>query len=239
MTNGMISISPSLTSLTYVVIFQLHLHMAYIYCSLFDMQELGRYTIRFQFEAVYWQISWCHRGFNCLVYMQLSANFMVVITILFAHTSFLWATCCLICFIPIVKPFLTHWSWLRVMAFIERGNGAHGGCDRSAPDPTSDIFRGPCTPILWFVFPIRLMFCLFDCFESDEQFFSYLATFTNAGDRAANLDLCLALKAFSSEGSFTCHIYCDTGPPFFKVISERPVTFWMSCSWRRSNLYLF
>jgi hypothetical protein len=34
--------------------------------------------------------------------------------------------------------------------------GAHGGCDRSAgdayssmaPDPTSDIFRGPCTPIL-------------------------------------------------------------------------------------------
>jgi hypothetical protein len=43
--------------------------------------------------------------------------------------------------------------------------GAHGWCDRSAgnvyysmaPDPTSDIFRGPCTPILWFVFPIRLM----------------------------------------------------------------------------------
>jgi hypothetical protein len=50
----------------------------------------------------------CHRGFNCLVYKQLSANFMVFTTILFAHTSFLWATCCLICFIPIVKPFLTH-----------------------------------------------------------------------------------------------------------------------------------
>jgi hypothetical protein len=26
-----------------------------------------------------------------------------------------------------------------------------------APDPTPDIFRGPCTPILWFVFPIGLM----------------------------------------------------------------------------------
>jgi hypothetical protein len=43
--------------------------------------------------------------------------------------------------------------------------GAHGGYDRSAgdayssmaPDPTSDIFRGPCTPIIWFVFPIELM----------------------------------------------------------------------------------
>jgi hypothetical protein len=28
---------------------------------------------------------------------------MVVTTILFAHTTFLWATCCLICFIPIVS----------------------------------------------------------------------------------------------------------------------------------------
>jgi hypothetical protein len=152
----------------------------------------------------------------------------------------------LICFIPIVKPFLTHWSWLRVVPFMERGNGVHGGCDRStgdayscmapdptsgvsrglckpqfyyglfhclkwaliliadfsvcltrrtdfdsrlfrlpnldtliltfdngahggcdrstgdsyssmAPDPTSDIFKGPCTPILWFVFPIKIM----------------------------------------------------------------------------------
>jgi hypothetical protein len=48
-----------------------------------------------------------HRGFNSLVYRQLSANFLVVKTILFAHTTFLWATCCLICFIPIVKPFST------------------------------------------------------------------------------------------------------------------------------------
>jgi hypothetical protein len=86
---------------------------------------------------------------------------MVVSTILFTHTTFPWATCCLICFIPIVKPFLTHWSWVRFVPFIQSGNRAHGGCDRSigdayssmTPDPTSDIFRGPCTPILWFVFP--------------------------------------------------------------------------------------
>jgi hypothetical protein len=35
-----------------------------------------------------------------------------------------------------------------------------------------------------------------DCFESHEQFFSYLATVTIAGDRAANLDLCLGLTAY-------------------------------------------
>jgi hypothetical protein len=118
---------------------------------------------------------------------------MVVTTILFAHTAFLWATCCLICFIPIVKPFLTHWSWLGAVPFIKRGNRAHGGCDGStgdayssmAPDPTSDIFRGPCRPILWFVFPIRLMklitdryFChsIYDCHTVEfilRHFFSH------------------------------------------------------------------
>jgi hypothetical protein len=54
------------------------------------------------------------------------------------------------------------------------------------------------------------------CLESHEQSFIYLATVTITGDRAANLDLCLSLTAFSSEVSFTCHTYCDTGPPFFK-----------------------
>jgi hypothetical protein len=45
----------------------------------------------------------------------------------------------------------------------------------------------------------------FVCLESHEQFFSYLAAVIIVGDRAANLDLCLALTAFRSEGSFTCH----------------------------------
>jgi hypothetical protein len=61
-----------------------------------------------------------------------------------------------------------------------------------------------------------LIVCLFVCFESHEQFFSYLATVTITGDRAANLDLFLALAAFSSEGSFTCHTYCDTGRSYPK-----------------------
>jgi hypothetical protein len=58
-------------------------------------------------------------------------------------------------------------------------------------------------------------------FESHEQFFSYLATVTIAGE-AANLDLCLALTAFSSEGSFTCHTHCDTGPPFLRSYPKDP-----------------
>jgi hypothetical protein len=52
--------------------------------------------------------------------------------------------------------------------------------------------------------------CLFVLFESQEHFFSYLATVTITGDRAANLELCLALTTFSRDGSFRFHTYCDT-----------------------------
>jgi hypothetical protein len=67
---------------------------------------------------------------------------------------------------------------------------------------------------------------MFVCFESHEQFFSYLATVTITGDRAAYyLDLCLALiclMAFTSEGSFMCHTYCDTGPLFLRSYPKDP-----------------
>jgi hypothetical protein len=63
---------------------------------------------------------------------------------------------------------------------------------------------------------------MFVCFELHEQFFSYLATVTISGDRATNLDLWLALTAFSSEGSFTCHTYCDTGTPFLRSYPKDP-----------------
>jgi hypothetical protein len=33
------------------------------------------------------------------------------------YRTFPWATYCVICFIPIVKPFLTRWSWLRFVPF--------------------------------------------------------------------------------------------------------------------------
>jgi hypothetical protein len=56
-------------------------------------------------------------------------------------------------------------SSLRFIPYTWSENRAHGRCDRStgnaysskAPDPTSGISRGPCLPILWFVFPTGLM----------------------------------------------------------------------------------
>jgi hypothetical protein len=63
---------------------------------------------------------------------------------------------------------------------------------------------------------------LFIRFEQQVQFFSFLAAVTIAGDMAANLDLGLARTALNSEGSFTCHTYCDMGPPFLRS-SERPL----------------
>jgi hypothetical protein len=63
-------------------------------------------------------------------------------------------------------------SFCLILTFFEHGNRAHGGCDRSTGDayssmalaPTSDMFRGPCTPILWFVFSIRLMRLITDLY---------------------------------------------------------------------------
>jgi hypothetical protein len=48
------------------------------------------------------------QGFQLLRLQADFHKYLVVTAILFAHTKFLWATCCLICFIPIIKPFLTH-----------------------------------------------------------------------------------------------------------------------------------
>jgi hypothetical protein len=64
--------------------------------------------------------------------------------------------------------------------------------------------------------------CLFACFDPHKQFFSYLAVVNIASDRAANLDLCLALTPFNSEGFFACYTYCDTGPPFLRSYPKDP-----------------
>jgi hypothetical protein len=75
---------------------------------------------------------------------------------------------------------------------------------------------------IWMLSWLNWLIDLFICFESHEQFFSYLATVIITGDKAANLDLCLALTAYSSEGSFSCHTYCDTGPPFLRSYQKDP-----------------
>jgi hypothetical protein len=47
------------------------------------------------------------------------------------------------------------------------------------------------------------------------------AIFQLSGD-CHHYRLCLALTAFSSEGSFTCHTYCDKGPPFLRSYQKDP-----------------
>jgi hypothetical protein len=60
------------------------------------------------------------------------------------------------------------------------------------------------------VVSVTVCFCLFVCLQQHKQHFSYQVAVTIIGGRAANLDLCLALMAVRSEGSFMCHTCCDT-----------------------------
>jgi hypothetical protein len=61
-------------------------------------------------------------------------------------------------------------------------------------------------------------------YSRTSNFSDYLAAVTITGDRAENLDLCLALVAFSSEGSFTCHTCCDTEPRFMYGLFRKTST---------------
>jgi hypothetical protein len=105
-----------------------------------------------RFEAVYWQTSWCHRGFN-----------LMVVTTIFAHTTFLWAKCCLICFISIVKrSWQTDLYGSYHLSNLEIGLTASVTGQQGILTPPwhlipLPIFRGLCTLILWFVFPIGLV----------------------------------------------------------------------------------
>ena len=48
------------------------------------------------------------------------------------------------------------------------------------------------------------------------------------------------LRPLSSEGSLTCHAYCDTGLPFIMVISEDPwLSYMLPSVWKWSCHYLF
>jgi hypothetical protein len=62
---------------------------------------------------------------------------------------------------------------------------------------------------------LRDIFCLF-VHSRLSNFFRYLTAVTITGVRAANVDLWVALMVFSSEGSFSCHTYCNTGPRFIR-----------------------
>jgi hypothetical protein len=68
-------------------------------------------------------------------------------------------------------------------------------------------------------FIIHLGLCLLVCSRLN-NFFSFLAAITIAGDRATNLDLWLVHMATSSDGSFSRHTYCNTGPQFMRSYAK-------------------
>jgi hypothetical protein len=51
---------------------------------------------------------------------------------------------------------------------------------------------------------------------------SNFSAFWRLCDSAENVDLCLTLVAFSSEGSFTCHTCCNTGRSFLRSYLKGP-----------------
>ena len=63
--------------------------------------------------------------------------------------------------------------------------------------------------------------CLFVCFcgvyRPTREFFIHHCRW-----RATNFDVCSVSWSLSSEGSLTCHTYCDAGLPFIMIISEDP-----------------
>jgi hypothetical protein len=69
----MISISPSSTFLTYVAILLSPACGVYISQLIRYARACSPYD-QVWFQAIYWQTSWCHRGFYGLVYRQLSAK---------------------------------------------------------------------------------------------------------------------------------------------------------------------
>jgi hypothetical protein len=121
-------------------------------------------------------------------------------------------------------PFLTHWSWLRFVPFTWTGMRAHGGCDRStgdayssmAPDPTSDIFRGPFTPILWFVFPIRLM-----RLNTDRYFCHFIQKHTSHLQeivRALMPFISIDIKLVKCKGDICCGVSSCENPGVVDVV---------------------
>jgi hypothetical protein len=176
-------------------------------------------------------------GFYCLVYKQLSAYFVVVITIYFGNTTFFLGHMRSDVFIPIVTPFLTHLSELHFVLFTWSGNWVDGGYDQStwydyswAHNHTSGI---PCLPhsliciffrtyekgdyLLFMPFYVSIELLWVDwliiySFTSRSRVFHLYGDVTIAGERLQNLGLRSALRAFEHR-EITC---CDTGPRIFR-----------------------
>jgi hypothetical protein len=85
----------------------------------------------------------------------------------------------------------------------------------------SPVYNG-CHHISARLFRIVVLFICVFVYSPMNDFSAVWQLITIDGRIAANLDLCLTLPAFSSEGSFTCHTYCDTGPLLLRSFPKDP-----------------
>jgi hypothetical protein len=106
------------------------------------------------------------------------------------------------------------------------------------PGPTGGFKEAPGLPVYYRPYRNGIPGSATDILITINNFFvvvdrlivlSYLTAVTITDNRAANLDLCLALTVSSSESSFTCHTYCDTGPPFCRSYPNDPVILTSEC----------
>jgi hypothetical protein len=118
------------------IVFICHVAVDFVCKSLFDIRSAR----------------WCYMGFYSLAYRQLFTNF--ISHSLICQYNLPLRQCCLICFIPIVHSFLTHWPCLQIVPFtifFFLKMELTRWCDRPtgdayshAPDFISSISRSPC-----------------------------------------------------------------------------------------------
>jgi hypothetical protein len=100
-------------------------------------------------------------------------------------------------------------TWWRIWALYLSFNWSHG----------MDILSYD-QKYISFNYALYKIICVFLCLFVYSRLSNFSAirraAVTITGDGTANLDLSVALMAFSSEGCSSCHTYCDTGPWFIR-----------------------
>ena len=94
---------------------------------------------------------------------------------------------------------------------------------------------------MYFLYKIHVFVCLFVwSLSSHSIIFHSYGDVIIAGEGMQILTYDRHLWPMSSEGSLTCHTYCDTDLPFIMVISEDPChSHLLPSVWQRSCHYLF
>jgi hypothetical protein len=114
------------TFLPYVTVFHHHLHMVFISRSWFDIQVLVRHIISFNKR----QSTKKQVDVTRVCTVSFKGSFPHILRSLQISSMSIQpsiTSCRLMSFLPIFKPFLTHWFWLRLVQFTWSGNRLTAG----------------------------------------------------------------------------------------------------------------